>query len=73
VPVLGVAVDPVNQWNFEAFWALDYVLRQDLIVNIGQRYFVTPRGQSTPIFSTWGLGGLNSGRSETSVRLTYQF
>ena len=72
-PVLGMAVDPVNQWTMEAFWSVDYVVRDDLIVNLAQRYFITPRGHSTPIFETWGLGGLNAGRSETSLRLTYQF
>jgi hypothetical protein len=73
VPVVGMAVDWVNQWNMEPFWDVDYIVRDDLIFNIGQRYFVTPRGRSTPIFETWGLAGLNSGRSETTVRLTFQF
>jgi hypothetical protein len=73
VPVLGLAVDPVNQWNMEPFWNVDYVVRNDFVVNIGQRYFVTPRGHSDPIFETWGLAGLNAGRSETTIRLTYQF
>jgi hypothetical protein len=73
VPTLGMAVDPVNQWNMETFWAVDYVVRDDFVVNLAQRYFIEPRGHSTPIFETWGLGGLNAGRSETSVRLTYQF
>ena len=73
VPVVGMAVDPVNQWNFEAFWTVDYVVRDDFVINLAQRYFVTPRGHSTPIFETWGLGGLNADRSETELRLTYQF
>jgi hypothetical protein len=73
VPVVGIAVDWVNQWNMEPFWAVDYLVRDDFVVNLSQRYMVTPRGRSTPIFSTWGLGGLNAGRSETNVRLTYQF
>jgi hypothetical protein len=73
IPTLGVAVDPTNQWNFEGFWAVDYVVRDDFVVNIGQRYFVTPRGHSDPIFETWGLAGLNQGRSETHLRLTWQF
>jgi len=73
VPVIGIAVDPVNQFGMTPFWTVDYVMRQDLILNIAQRYFVTPRGHSKPIFSTWGLGELSAGRSETSVRLTYQF
>ena len=73
VPVLGMAVDPMNSWNMEAFWSVDYVARQDLIINLGQRYFIQPRGHSEPIFETWGVGGLNAGRSETSLRITYQF
>ena len=44
VPTLGMAVDPVNQWNMETFWAVDYVVRDDFVVNLAQRYFVTPRG-----------------------------
>lgn len=73
IPTVGIAVDPTNQWNFEGFWAVDYVVRDDFVVNIGQRYFVTPRGNSTPIFETWGLAGLNAGRSETHLRITWQF
>jgi hypothetical protein len=73
LPVVGVAVDWVNQWSMEPFWTLDYVIRDDFVVNIAQRYFVTPKGHSTPIFETWGLGGLNHGRSETELRFTYQF
>ena len=73
VPVLGVAVDPVNQWNVEAFWSVDYVVRNDFVVNLGQKYFIQPKGHSTPIFETWGVAGLNAGRSETTLRITYQF
>jgi hypothetical protein len=73
VPIVGMAVDPVNQWNMDVFWDVDYVVRNDLVVNLGQRYFITPMGHSTPIFETWGLAGLNAGRTETSIRLTYQF
>ena len=73
VPVLGIAVDPVNQWNMEPFWNVDYIVRNDFVVNLGQRYFVTPNGHHSPTFETWGLSGLNAGRSETTIRLTYQF
>ena len=73
VPTLGMVVDPVNQWNVEAFWAVDYVVRDDFVVNLAQRYYITPRGYSPPIFETWGVSGLLRGRSETSLRLTYQF
>jgi hypothetical protein len=73
IPLVGMAVDWVNQWNMLPFWMVDYVIRDDFVINLSQRYIVTPRGHSTPIFSTWGLGSLNSGRSETNIRLTYQF
>jgi len=73
LPVTGIAVDPVNQFSMEPFWMVDYVVRDDLVVNLAQRYFVTPRGHHDPIFQTWGLGSLAQGRSETSLRLTYQF
>jgi len=72
VPVVGIAVDPTNHYVMLPFWDLDYVVRDDFVVNIGQRYFVNPRGKEN-VFSAWGLAGLNTGRSETSVRLTYQF
>ena len=51
---------------------VDWVVRDDFVVNIGQRYFVTPKGNN-PIFEIWGLAGMSSGRSETHLRLTYQF
>ena len=73
VPVAGIAVEPSNQWVMEPFWTVDYVLRDDFVINLAQRYMVTPKGHSTPIFETFGLGGLNFGRSETELRLTYQF
>jgi hypothetical protein len=72
IPVLGIAVDPTNQFAMLPFWTVDYVLRDDFVVNIGQRYFVNPRGKDQ-LYSAWGLAGLNSGRSETSIRLTFQF
>jgi hypothetical protein len=73
VPVLGLVVDPVNQFGMEPFWSVDWFVRNDVVVNVAQRYFVTPRGHSTPIFESWGLAGMNAGRSETSLRLTWQF
>jgi hypothetical protein len=73
VPLIGIAVDPVNQFSMEPFWTVDYFITSNVAVNLAQRYFVTPKGHSTPIFETWGLAGLNNGRSETSIRLTYQF
>ena len=59
VPVLALVVDPVNQWSLEALWSVDVFLRDDVVVNLAQRWFVTPRGHSTPIFETWGLAGVD--------------
>ena len=73
IPTVAVAVDPVNQWSMEALWSLDYVVTSHLAVNLAQRYFITPKGHSTPIFESWGLGGFNAGRSETSLRVTVQY
>jgi hypothetical protein len=73
LPILGIAVDPVNHFGMEPFWSLDWVLREDLTLNLTQRYFVTPRGRSEPVFDPWGFQSLDAGRSESSVRLTYQF
>jgi hypothetical protein len=73
VPTVGIAVDPVNQFNMEPFWNVNYVVRDDFVIDLGQHYFITPRGRSTPVFETWGLGGFNAGRSETILRVTFQF
>ena len=73
LPIAGIAVDPMNHWVMEPFWSLDYVLREDLVFNLTQRYFVTPTGHSDPNFGPWGFGNLMSGRSETGARITYQF
>lgn len=75
VPALGCAVDPVNKWESLAFWSVDYFIRPDVIVNLTQRYLLNLTGDARkePIFATWGLGGLNRARSETSLRITYQF
>ena len=71
--MVGIAADWVNQWSMEPFWTVTYVLRDDFVVNVAQRYFVTPKGHSAPIFESWGLAGINKHRSETELVLTYQF
>jgi hypothetical protein len=57
----------------EPFWAVDFVAKDWLVFNLSQRYFVTPRGGSKDIFETWGLAGINRGRSETVLRVTFQY
>lgn len=73
IPTVGIAVDPVNQFGMEPFWAVDYVAKDWLVFNLSQRYYVQPRGFSEPIFETWGVAGLNRGRSETVLRVTFQY
>lgn len=71
VPFLIYVLDPVNSYNMEVIWFFDYFVTNNVIVNLGQRYFINT--VSHPVFESWGVGGINRGRSETSIRLTYQF
>jgi hypothetical protein len=71
IPTVQYALDPVNSYNMYVGWTLDYFLTNDLIVRIGQNYFLA--GGSVPAFESWSLGGFNRGRSESLLRLTYQF
>lgn len=73
IPTVGLAVDPVNQFSMEPFWAVDYVVKDWLVLNLSQRYFVTPRHTNEPIFETWGISGINKNRSETVLRITFQY
>jgi len=71
VPFLVYIVDPVNNYNQEIYWYFDYYLTNNLILNLGQRYFINT--VSHPVYESWGVGGINRGRSETSLKITYQF
>jgi uncharacterized protein DUF1302 len=71
VPLMVYVLDPVNKYNMEVIWMVDYFVTNNLIVNLSQRYFINTTGD--PVFETWGVAGINRGRSETGVRLTYQF
>jgi hypothetical protein len=73
VPLLGLIYDPVNSNSMYPFWNLDYLVTPNFIVNLTQRYFIP--GQSDVqkgVFDPWLLG-TQRGRSETALRLTYQF
>ena len=73
VPLLGFIYDPVNSNSMYPFWNLDYLVTPNFIVNVTQRYFIP--GQSDVqkgVFDPWLLG-TQRGRSETALRLTYQF
>lgn len=71
VPFGAFVLDPVNKFNMEFIWAVDYFLTNNLILNLSQRYFVNM--SKAPVFESWGVSGINRDRSETGVRLTYQF
>ena len=71
VPQLTYVLDPVNSFNMEVAWSVDYYVTPDFIANMGQKYFINTT--SAPVYETWGVAGVNRGRSETQIRLTYQF
>jgi hypothetical protein len=71
VPMVSYGLDPVNSYNMYIGWTLDYFLTNELILRLGQNFFVMPG--TPPAFESWSLGGFNRGRSESLVRLTYQF
>ena len=71
VPAMVYLLDPVNSYSQEAIWGVDWYVTPNFGVNISQRFIINPKKEVN--FEPWGLGGLNRGRSETGLRLTYQF
>lgn len=71
VPQITYVLDPVNSFNMEVAWSLDYYVTPDFIVNVAQKYFINTT--EDPVYETWGVAGVNRGRSETQLRFTYQF
>jgi len=71
VPFVVYIIDPVNSYNQEVIWMLDYFVTNNVILNLSQRYFINTT--SSPVYESWGVAGINRGRSETGIRLTYQF
>lgn len=73
VPLLGFIYDPVNSNSFYPFWNLDWVITPNVIMNLSQRYFIPgQKDVQKGVFDPWLLG-TQRGRSETALRLTYQF
>jgi len=73
VPVVGLALDPVNSFSMNPFWNVDWVIAAGIVVNLTQRYFASAQGDVLKgPFNPW-LFGTMRGRSETAVRLTYHF
>lgn len=71
VPLFVYILDPMNKFNMEVLWQADYFVTNNLILNISQRYFINTTRE--PVYEAWGVAGINRGRSETGVRITYQF
>jgi hypothetical protein len=71
VPSMVYLLDPVNSYSQEVVWGVDYFVTPNFAVNLAQRFIINPTKEIN--FEPWGLGGLNRGRSETGLRLTYQF
>jgi len=71
VPFVAAAWDPVND-NCEFLWNGDYFYTNNFIVTLQQKFF-TQYGSGAPSDDPWGAGGRNHRRSETGVKLTYQF
>lgn len=71
VPQISYVLDPLNSFTMLVFWSVDYYVTNDIIVNVAQRYFVNTT--ESPVYEPWALAGFNRGRSETQLRLTWQF
>jgi hypothetical protein len=71
VPFVAAAWDPVND-NLEALYNLEYFYTNNFIITLQQKYFMT-YGSAAPSNDPWGAGGRNHRRSETGIKLTYQF
>ena len=72
IPIIAFVVDPVNKWVGETIWSVDYFVTPSVAFNVTQRLFMNPTGDRD-IFGPWGFASLSHGRSETSLRLTYQY
>lgn len=80
IPVIGYALDPVNRYSSEFFWTVDYYVTPNIGLNIAQRIFIDPKAENfisrdsdNPNFESWGLNSFSRGRSETSIRVTYNY
>lgn len=73
VPLAGIIYDPVNSNSTYPFWNVQWVTTPNFIIDLTQRYFIPGQGDvQKGVFDPWLLG-TQRGRSETALRLTYQF
>jgi len=71
VPFLASAWDPVNS-NLELLWNLGWFVTNDFSITPFQKYFMV-YGGGLPSNDPWYAGGRFHRRSETGVKVTYQF
>ena len=71
VPFVADAWDPVND-NNEILWNIDYFYTNNLIITVGQKFFMT-YGSKAVSNDPWYAGGRFTRRDETGIKLTYQF
>ncbi len=71
-PVVGFVLDPVNSYNMNAFWNISCIVGSGVTIDLSQRYFVAPQDVQKGPFTPWGIGTMR-GRSETALRITYEF
>ncbi len=71
VPFVVYLLDPVNSYNQEVMVLVDYFITNHAILSLSQRFFVNTTER--PVFESWGVGGLNRGRTETGIKFTLQF
>ena len=73
VPLGGIIYDPINSHSLYPFFNLQWVVSPNFIVDISERIFIPGQPDvQKGVFDPWLLGS-QRGRSETAVRLTYQF
>jgi len=72
LPLVFLAIDPINHYSALFGWTVDYYLTPCLILRLAQNYFFV-LGFGGQVNQAWGLGGLSRHRDETVIRVTYQF
>lgn len=73
LPVVGAVLDPINSDSMHLFWSVAIAAGWRVNIDVTQRYFASMQGdvRKGP-FDPW-LFGTMRGRSETALRITYQF
>ena len=64
IPLLVYVLDPMNSFNMEVLWSVDWYITPNFIANIGQRYFINTTDR--PVFETWGVQAPTAGDPKRS-------